>query len=52
MGFHAPQESTRVLAEAINFCRLGQLSLRTTVAPASPAPLQKATLQAAPSRTK
>jgi len=52
MGFHAPQESTRVLAEAINFCRLGQLALRTTVSPAAPAPLQKAALQAAPSQTK
>jgi nitrite reductase (cytochrome c-552) len=44
MGFHAPQESTRVLAEAINFCRLGQLSLR---APAGKnVPLQKASLSA------
>jgi nitrite reductase (cytochrome c-552) len=24
MGFHAPQESARILAESINFCRLGQ----------------------------
>jgi nitrite reductase (cytochrome c-552) len=28
MGFHAPDEEGRVLAEAINFCREGQLSLR------------------------
>jgi nitrite reductase (cytochrome c-552) len=28
MGFHAPDEEERVLAEAINFCRQGQLSLR------------------------
>jgi nitrite reductase (cytochrome c-552) len=27
MGFHAPQEATRILGEAINLCRLGQLSL-------------------------
>jgi nitrite reductase (cytochrome c-552) len=27
MGFHAPQEATRILGDAINFCRLGQLSL-------------------------
>lgn len=28
MGFHAPQESARVLAESINFARQGQLALR------------------------
>lgn len=28
MGFHAPDEENRVLGDAINFCRLGQLSLR------------------------
>jgi hypothetical protein len=33
-----------VLAEAINFCRLGQVALRTTVAPSAPLPLQKAAL--------
>ncbi len=27
MGFHAPQEATRILGEAINLCRLGQLAL-------------------------
>jgi len=27
MGFHAPQESARILAESINFCRLGQAAL-------------------------
>jgi len=27
MGFHAPQEATRILGDAINFCRLGQLSM-------------------------
>jgi nitrite reductase (cytochrome c-552) len=27
MGFHAPQEAMRILGDAINFCRLGQLSL-------------------------
>ena len=51
MGFHAPQESTRVLAEAINLCRLGQLSLRSTVLPAKPE-LRKASLQSAPSQGK
>lgn len=28
MGFHAPQEATRILGESINFSRLGQVSLR------------------------
>jgi nitrite reductase (cytochrome c-552) len=28
MGFHAPQESARILAEAINFSRQGQVALR------------------------
>jgi nitrite reductase (cytochrome c-552) len=27
-GFHAPQESARILAESINFARLGQVALR------------------------
>jgi nitrite reductase (cytochrome c-552) len=27
MGFHAPQEATRILGDAINQCRLGQLTL-------------------------
>jgi len=29
MGFHADQYSVKSLAEAINFCRQGQLALRT-----------------------
>jgi nitrite reductase (cytochrome c-552) len=28
MGFHAPQESARILAESINYARQGQLALR------------------------
>jgi nitrite reductase (cytochrome c-552) len=28
MGFHAPQEAERILGEAINQCRLGQIALR------------------------
>lgn len=28
MGFHAPQEATRILGESINFSRLGQRALR------------------------
>ncbi len=33
MGFHAPQEATRILGDAINFCRLGQLSLHGSPPP-------------------
>jgi nitrite reductase (cytochrome c-552) len=33
MGFHAPQEATRILGEAINLCRLGQLALHGGPAP-------------------
>jgi nitrite reductase (cytochrome c-552) len=32
MGFHAPEEAARILAEAINFTRLGQIALRDGVA--------------------
>lgn len=28
MGFHADQESARILAESINFSRKGQVALR------------------------
>ena len=28
MGFHAPQESARILAEAIDFSRQGQIAAR------------------------
>ena len=41
-GFHAPQESMRVLAEAINLARLGQLALTQRV----PAPKMRATAAA------
>ena len=34
MGFHAPQEATRILGESINFSRLGQASLRALSATA------------------
>ena len=33
MGFHAPQEATRNLGEAINLCRLGQITLHGGPAP-------------------
>jgi nitrite reductase (cytochrome c-552) len=28
MGFHAPQEAARILGEAIDYARQGQLALR------------------------
>jgi nitrite reductase (cytochrome c-552) len=31
MGFHAPQETARVLAEAIDYARQGQLAAKTLV---------------------
>ena len=31
MGFHAPQETARVLAEAIDYARQGQLAARALV---------------------
>jgi nitrite reductase (cytochrome c-552) len=31
MGFHAPQETARVLAESIDYARQGQLAARTLV---------------------
>jgi nitrite reductase (cytochrome c-552) len=37
MGFHAPQEAARILAESIDFSRQGQVALRGGAAPA-PAP--------------
>jgi len=41
-GFHADQESVRILGESVNFSRLGQLSLRGGIPPqpagAPPAP--------------
>ena len=37
MGFHAPQEAARVLGEAIDFARQGQIAALTWRAPAAPA---------------
>ena len=31
MGFHAPQETARILAEAIDYARQGQMALRQIV---------------------
>ena len=36
MGFHAPQEAARVLGEAIDFARQGQIAAITWRAPAAP----------------
>ena len=46
-GFHAPQESARVLAMSIDASRKGQLAVRGAL-PATPQPLQKAAAPAAP----
>jgi len=35
MGFHAPQEAARILAEAIDYARQGQLALPKPAAPAA-----------------
>jgi nitrite reductase (cytochrome c-552) len=37
MGFHAPQETARVLAEAIDYARQGQLAARTLAPPSAAA---------------
>jgi nitrite reductase (cytochrome c-552) len=34
MGFHAPQEAARILAEAIDYGRQGQLALKDLHIPA------------------
>ncbi len=41
MGFHAPQEAARILADSINFSRLGQMAVRGETIP-SPSPQQVA----------
>ena len=46
MGFHAPQEAARVLAEAIDYARQGELAARGFLAPAAAEP--SATGSAAP----
>ena len=38
MGFHAPQEAARVLAESIDYSRQGQLALRDVLAKEKPLP--------------
>jgi nitrite reductase (cytochrome c-552) len=38
MGFHAPQEATRILGESINFSRLGQIAVRAARDGGSQAP--------------
>ena len=41
MGFHAPQEAARVLAEALDYARQGQIALIAPPAVAAPAPAAK-----------
>ncbi len=49
MGFHAPQEAARVLGEAIDHARQGQIAaLTATAAPAPAAPASPAPAPAAP----
>ena len=38
MGFHAPQEAARILGEAIDYARQGELAARTAARPAGGAP--------------
>ena len=38
MGFHAPQESARILAEAIDFARQSEMTAKLGVTPTAPAP--------------
>jgi len=40
MGFHAPQEAARILGEAIDYARQGQLALRDLVGSVKGAPLK------------
>jgi nitrite reductase (cytochrome c-552) len=51
MGFHAPQEAARVLGEAIDFSRQGQLQLRDILAREKPKPAAPA-VAAKPAATK
>jgi nitrite reductase (cytochrome c-552) len=41
MGFHAPQEAQRILGNAINQCRLGQLALHGGPPPSHNPPMIK-----------
>ena len=45
MGFHAPQEAERILGEAINQCRLGQLALHGGPEPSHNPPSMAGTSQ-------
>src|SRR4029453_4753969 len=49
-GFHADQESVRILGESVNFSRLGQLSLRGGIPP-QPAGAPPAVANASPVAT-
>jgi nitrite reductase (cytochrome c-552) len=48
MGFHAPQEAARVLGEAIDYARQGQIAAMTATVPAPPREPAPGTTPAAP----
>jgi nitrite reductase (cytochrome c-552) len=50
-GFHAPQEAARIVGEAIDYLRQGQLALRPALASAPPSPDGIATNEIFVSRT-
>ena len=49
MGFHAPQEAARILAEASDYARQGELVLRGAALPAPPVPSPAASASASAS---
>ena len=52
MGFHAPQEATRILGDAINLCRLGQLTLHGGPAPShNPPSIENITSESKPAES-
>jgi nitrite reductase (cytochrome c-552) len=52
MGFHAPQESARILAEAIDYARQGQLAAATAVPGARPGRSVRSASASAPALSK
>jgi nitrite reductase (cytochrome c-552) len=49
MGFHAPQETARLLAEAIDYARQGEVALLGALPPAAPGSAPAASASVAPS---
>lgn len=58
MGFHAPEEAARVLADSMNYTRLGQIALRDALAgkpvrpPSDPSPTNLDPLKSAALRER